>query len=264
MSSSSIGGPKDILSACRACDGLGSPSSGRDPYYRRQRTGPGSKGCHNDNSYRIFDRCRSGEFRANPQPQSAGKQRHRCDYNCWTARGKTLAASSEVSPSARKVGMLVNPNNPQSEPETADVRAAAQVTGQQIKVLPATNGEEIDKAFATVEQLKLDALVVNPDPVFASSRHQLVALAARYAVPTIYYAREYVDVGGLMSYGASFAWLYRQGGIYVARILKGEKPADLAVIQPTKFEFVINAKTVKALGLTIPVSQLALADEVIE
>jgi putative ABC transport system substrate-binding protein len=177
---------------------------------------------------------------------------------------KRLELLRELSPSARKVGMLVNPNNPQSEPEIADVRAAAQVTGQQIRVLLATNGEEINKAFATVEQLKLDALVVNPDPVFASSRHQFVELAARYAVPTIYYAREYVDVGGLMSYGASFAWLYRQGGIYVARILKGDRPADLPVIQPTKFEFVINAITAKALGLTIPVSQLALADELIE
>ena len=177
---------------------------------------------------------------------------------------KRLQLVSELSPSARKVGILVNPNNPQSEPETADVRAAAQLTGQRIRVLAATNSEEMDKAFATVEQLKLDALMVNPDPFFALSRHQIVSLAARYAVPTIYYSRDYVDVGGLMSYGASFAWLYRQGGIYVARILRGERPADLPVMQPTKFEFVINAKTVKALGLAIPVSQLALADEVIE
>ena len=177
---------------------------------------------------------------------------------------KRMALLRELSPSARKVGMLVNPNNPQSDPETADVHAAAQVTGQQITVLQAANGEEIDKAFATLEQLKLDALLVNPDAAFMPRRNQFVALAARYAVPTMYYAREYVDAGGLVSYGASFTWLYRQGGIYVARILKGERPADLPVVQPTKFEFVINAKTAEALGLTVPLPLLGLADEVIE
>ena len=190
------------------------------------------------------------------------------------ATGATLVAGSlgtkligllrELAPKARKIGILINPNSPDAVLEAADVQAAVQAIGEHISVLEATNSEEIDKAFATLGQLKLDGLLVNPDPVFLPRRSQIVALAARYAVPTIYYAREYVAAGGLMSYGGSFLWVYRQCGIYVARILKGEKPADLPVMQPTKFELVINATTVKALGLSVPNTLLATADEIIE
>jgi len=190
------------------------------------------------------------------------------------ATGATLVAGSlgtkligllrELAPKARKIGILINPNSPDAVLEAADVQAAVQAIGEHISVLEATNSEEIDKAFATLGQLKLDGLLVNPDPVFLPRRSQIVALAARYAVPTIYYAREYVAAGGLMSYGGSFLWVYRQCGIYVARILKGEKPADLPVMQPTKFELVINARTVKALGLSVPNTLLATADEIIE
>ncbi|HVI16417.1 MAG TPA: ABC transporter substrate-binding protein, partial [Pseudolabrys sp.] len=159
------------------------------------------------------------------------------------ATGATLVAGSlgtkligllrELAPNARKIGILINPNSPDAVLEAADVQAAVQAIGEHISVLEATNSEEIDKAFATLGQLKLDGLLVNPDPVFLPRRSQIVALAARYAVPTIYYAREYVAAGGLMSYGGSFLWVYRQCGIYVARILKGEKPANLPVMQPT-------------------------------
>ena len=190
------------------------------------------------------------------------------------ATGATLVAGSlgtkligllrELAPNARKIGILINPNSPDAVLEAADVQAAVQAIGEHISVLEATNSEEIDKAFATLGQLKLDGLLVNPDPVFLPRRSQIVALAARYAVPAIYYAREYVAAGGLMSYGGSFLWVYRQCGIYVARILKGEKPADLPVMQPTKFELVINARTVKALGLSVPNTLLATADEIIE
>ena len=190
------------------------------------------------------------------------------------ATGATLVAGSlgtkligllrELAPKARKIGILINPNSPDAVLEAADVQAAVQAIGEHISVLEATNSEEIDKAFATLGQLKLDGLLVNPDPVFLPRRSQIVALAARYAVPAIYYAREYVAAGGLMSYGGSFLWVYRQCGIYVARILKGEKPANLPVMQPTKFELVINARTVKALGLSVPNTLLATADEIIE
>jgi putative ABC transport system substrate-binding protein len=177
---------------------------------------------------------------------------------------KRMALLRELAPKVRTLGMLVNPNNPNSEPDTADVQAAARAIGGQVQVLEASNGEEIEAAFAALARAKLDGLLVNPDPIFLPRRDQFVSLAARHAVPTIYYAREYVDAGGLMSYGASFTWLYRQGGIYVARILQGEKPADLAVVQPTKFELAINAKTAKALGLSVPYPLLVSADEVIE
>jgi putative ABC transport system substrate-binding protein len=134
----------------------------------------------------------------------------------------------------------------------------------QVQVLPASSGEEVEAAFAVLASSKLDGLVVNPDPIFFPRRDQIVALAARQAVPTIYYSREYAEAGGLISYGASFTWLYRQCGIYVARILKGAKPTDLPVVQPTKFELVINMKTAKALGIEVPISMQMLADEVIE
>jgi putative ABC transport system substrate-binding protein len=177
---------------------------------------------------------------------------------------KRMALLRELAPKIHALGLLVNPNNPNSEPETADVQAAARAIAGRVQVLQASNTEEIEAAFAALGRAKLDGLLVNPDPIFLPRRDQFVALAARHAVPTIYYAREYVEAGGLMSYGASFTWLYRQGGIYVARVLKGIKPADLPVVQPTNFELVINLKTAKALGLTIPETLLATADEVIQ
>ena len=177
---------------------------------------------------------------------------------------KRIALLRELAPNTHTLGLLVNPNNPNAEPETADVEAAAQSMHAQVQVLPASNGEEIEAAFAALARSKLDGLVVNPDPIFFPRRDQIVALAARQAVPTIYYSREYAEAGGLISYGASFTWLYRQCGIYVGSILKGEKPADLPLMQPTKFELVINLKTARALGLQIPDRLVALADEVIE
>ena len=177
---------------------------------------------------------------------------------------KRMALLRELAPKIHALGLLVNPNNPNSEPETADVQAAARAIGGRVQVLQASNTEEIEAAFVALGRAKLDGLLVNPDPIFLPRRDQFVALAARHAVPTIYYAREYVEAGGLMNYGASFTWLYRQGGIYVARILKGIKPVDLPVVQPTKFDLVINLSTANALGLTIPETLLATADKVIQ
>jgi putative ABC transport system substrate-binding protein len=136
--------------------------------------------------------------------------------------------------------------------------------GQKFLVVSPSNDEEIDEAFAKLTQARAGALMVNPDSFFLGRRANIVALAARHAMPTLYYAREFPDSGGLMSYGANFAAMYRQGGDYVGRILKGAKPTDLPVVQPTKFELVINLKTAKALGLTVPPTLLARADEVIE
>jgi putative ABC transport system substrate-binding protein len=177
---------------------------------------------------------------------------------------KRLELLRELVPKPSLNAVMVYPNNLNAEPDTADIEAAARGVGQKILVVSPSEGKEIDEAFARLVQARADALMVNPDPFFIGQRSRIIALAAQHAVPTLYYAREYPDSGGLISYGASFAGMYRQGGNYVGRILKGEKPADLPIIRPTKFELVINLKTAKALGLTVAPSLLARADEVIE
>jgi putative ABC transport system substrate-binding protein len=144
------------------------------------------------------------------------------------------------------------------------VGAEHRVAALNIHAVQATTEQEIDAAFATFAQLRAGALVVSPSPFFNTSRDQLVALAARYALPTIYDESEFAVAGGLMSYGTSFVESYRQVGIYTGRVLKGEKPSDMPVMQSTKFDFVINLKTAKALGLSVPSGLLAIADEVLE
>jgi putative ABC transport system substrate-binding protein len=170
----------------------------------------------------------------------------------------------ELVPERRVIALLVNPNNSITERLVRDEREAANAKGVQLHILNAATESEIDAAFATVAQLQAGALVVGTDALFTGWREQLVAQAARNAIPTIYYLREFAASGGLISYGASVTAATRQLGIYAGRILKGEKSAELPVQQPTKFELVINLKTAKALGLAIPPSLLARADEVIE
>ena len=177
---------------------------------------------------------------------------------------KRLELLSELVPQAKVIALLVNPNNPDTEPMIRDVQEAARTKGVQLPIVKARNESEIDAAFASLVQLQAGGLVVGTDPFFASRREQLAALAARHAVPAIYDFREFAAVGGLISYGTSLAAVYRQLGIYAGKILKGAKPADLPVQQPTKFELVINLKTANALGLTIPRTMLDLADELIK
>ena len=162
------------------------------------------------------------------------------------------------------IAFLVNPMRPSAESETRGVEAAARALGRQSVVLKASSEHDLDVAFATLGQQHVGALLVNGDNFFISRRDQLAALTARYAVATMYGERQYAVAGGLMSYNSSLTDIYRQVGVYTGKILKGEKPADLPVMQPTKFELVINLKTAKALGITVPAALIARADEVIE
>jgi putative ABC transport system substrate-binding protein len=171
---------------------------------------------------------------------------------------------SEMVPGVRLVGLLVNPNNVNTELVIRDSQEAARTKGLNLHILTASAESDIDAPFATLVERHVGGLVVGADPFFFSRREQIVALAARHAVPAIYELREYTMAGGLMSYGPSVAANYRQAGIYVGKILHGAKPTDLPVQQPTTFELVVNLKTAKALGLAVPPSVLARADEVIE
>jgi putative ABC transport system substrate-binding protein len=177
---------------------------------------------------------------------------------------KALALLHELVPGAAVIGLLINSANPLSEQATRDVLAAAAVIGLKVQILKANTDREIDAAFVSLVQARTEALLVGNDPFFNSRIEQLVALAARHAIPAMYLYPEFALAGGLISYGTSLIENYRQVGLYSGRILKGEKPVDLPVQQITKIALVINRKTAKALGLTIPDKLLALADEIIE
>src|SRR5215470_8959496 len=177
---------------------------------------------------------------------------------------KRMELVSKAVPTAVVLGLLVNPTNPNAEADTRDLQAAAQALGRRLQVLTASTDQELETAFAAAVEQKVGALFINIDSFLFDRRQQVAALAARHKIPTIHPFREYVAAGGLMSYGASFIDAWRQSGIYVGRILRGAKPADLPVLQPTKFDLVINLKAARALGLGIPPTLIARADEVIE
>jgi putative ABC transport system substrate-binding protein len=177
---------------------------------------------------------------------------------------KQLELLHELLPGSRTVGLLLNPSNLNSEVDTPAIQAAADAMGQHLEVLTASTENELETAFTTMVRQRVDALVVKPDQFLISQRERLVALAAHHAIPAIYPGRVFVDLGGLLSYGGIPWDAYRQMGTYTGRILKGEKATDLPVQQSIKFELVINLKTAKVLGITVPQELLARADEVIE
>src|SRR5262245_4825932 len=180
------------------------------------------------------------------------------------SNSKKLELLCELVPKAMVIGLLVNPSNPYHETYTRDIKAATSGIGRQIVDLNVTTERDLDIAFASLRQQHADGLVITDEPLFLTLREQLVALAARDKIPTIYPWREYARAGGLISHGANRADGYRQAGIYAGRVLKGDKPSDLPVLLPTKFEIVLNLKTATALGLDVPTATLLRADEVIE
>jgi putative ABC transport system substrate-binding protein len=183
----------------------------------------------------------------------------------FTALGaKRLELLRQLMPHATTIAMLVNPNNPTATNDARDVQTGGRALGVQINILKAGNESDFGPAFEAIGEQKMMGLVIGDDPFLLGQRDQLVRLAASYAVPAIYFSREFVDAGGLMSYGTSIPNAYRQAGIYTGQILAGAKPAELPILQPTNFVLFINLKTAKALGLEIPPTLLALADEVIE
>src|SRR5262245_33520747 len=177
---------------------------------------------------------------------------------------KHLGLLRELLPTAARIGLMVNPTNPNVEGATKDVTAAALATGVEIDVVRASDNREIEVAFATLVRNRADALVVGPDAFFTSRRLQIATLATRHALPAVSNSREFAEAGGLMDYGTSLTEVYRQLGVYAGRVLKGDKAAELPVVQSTKFELVINLPSARALGLEIPATLLARADEVIE
>jgi putative ABC transport system substrate-binding protein len=177
---------------------------------------------------------------------------------------KRLELLTQMVPTAKIIGALINPANPGADSDKKDVLAAGQVLGREIEVTTASSERELEPALASLVERQARALIVISDVLFTSRKDQLVALAARYAIPTVYHLREFTVAGGLMSYGTSISDANRQADIYAARILGGVKPSDLPVMQSSKFELAINLTTAKALGLTVPPSLLVAADEVIE
>jgi putative ABC transport system substrate-binding protein len=177
---------------------------------------------------------------------------------------KRIELLRQLMPTATTIGVLAFPASPEDRAERSQIEAAAATPGQQLLIADVVQESDIDTAFTTFVEKRVGAVLVGSGPFFRSHKDQIVALAMRHALPTSYSLREYVEAGGLMSYGTSITNAYREAGIYAARILKGEKPADLPVLQSTKFEFVINLKTAKTLGLSVPQNLLVAADEVIE
>jgi putative ABC transport system substrate-binding protein len=239
-----------------------SPAGDRDGRDRHAYGTPGEGG-HHDNSDRVRDRQRPARARTCLQSEQARGQPHgRHDLAVELGR-KRMELLREMIPKATLIGVLVNPTGPNLQSVLRDVHAAARTLGLPIRILHASTVGDFDMVFATLVQLRASALQIGTDTFFNSQSGKLGALTVRHAVPAIYQYREFVAAGGLMSYAGSITDAYRLAGIYTGRILKGEKPADLSVQQSAKAELFVNLKTAKTLGITVPQSILARADEVI-
>ena len=240
----------------------------------RVRSGPNRRkylfvtrgqGCNHDGTNRVRQRQRPGNQRLVPNLNRPGGNTTGVSFLSSASVTKRLELLRQLAPKAAAIAMLVGSDlAPDTERELRDVQAAVHASGQELIVVEAASDRDIEGAFATFAQRGAGALFIGSSPIFNSRRERVAALAVRHALPATYSLREFATAGGLMSYGTSITDAYRLAGTYASRILKGEKPADLPVQQSTKFDFVINLRTAKALGLEIPDKLLALADEVIE
>jgi putative ABC transport system substrate-binding protein len=185
-------------------------------------------------------------------------------FNQNVLGAKRVELLREIAPKVSRVALLMNPTNPNVKVETADAEAGAKKLGLETVTLNARNAQEFDAAFEQLLHDKADGFITATDPILLDRREQIVAFANRHKLPAVYFVRQFATVGGLLSYGPSITWMYRQAGEYVAQILKGAKPAEMPVLQPTQFELVINLKTARAYGITVPLTLHAAADEVIE
>ena len=226
--------------------------------------GVGGEGRNLDHSDRLHHRRRPGQTRLVESLNRPGGNVTGVTILSGTLTAKRLELLRELLPGAGAVAFLINPTSPEVETQLTDVQAAARTVGQDIVVVEAGSVHDLDAAFAALQQQRASAVLIANDAIFVNHRKQLVALAARHSVPTMYFVREFADEGGLISYGNSLTDAYRRVGIQTARILKGAKPGDLPVEQAVKVELVINLRTAKTLGLTLPISLLGRADEVIE
>src|SRR5262249_5712111 len=243
----------------------GPPSRGRDCHARRHRCRPGDQSRDHDDPDRLRRRRRPGQVGSGRQPCPAGGNATGINFLASEVVAKRLGLLHDLVPKAVRVAVLNNQANaPTAETTLRDMPEAARALGLQIRVLNASTSREIEAAFATLVRDPVDAFFVAPDGFFSSRRVQFATLAAHHRVPATYFLREFVEVGGLMSYGIDILDVYRQVGVYTGQTLKGAKPADLPVLQSTKFEFVINAQTARALGIEVPPQLLASVDEVIE
>jgi putative tryptophan/tyrosine transport system substrate-binding protein len=243
---------------------VAAPSCGGDCCARRKCFGAGGQDRDGDHSHRLPFGGQSGSGWTCRQPEPTGRQSYRCDSMGVELAPKRLELLHELVPKTASIALLVNPANRSTEIQVRNIQAAGRALGRELHVLHASNEHEIDAAFATLVRVQAGALIIAAESFFNSRSVQLATLTVRHAVPAVYTYRDFAAAGGLISYGANITDMYRQAGIYAGRILKGEKPADMPVQQSATVELIINLRTAKALGLTVPLSLLGRADEVIE
>jgi putative ABC transport system substrate-binding protein len=257
-------GGRALRSATRSRDRTGAEASRSNCHRGWRPASVCSESGVNYHPDRVHGRSRSGQVRLGDEPEQARGNATGVNLLLTETESKRVDLLRELAPAASVFAAVINPKNADAEMQSTAVRSAAHNLGWRIEVINASNENDLENAFNHFAADKIGGFILTADPFFVYRREQIISAAAKHQVPAVYFLREFAESGGLASYGIRLADAYWQAGTYVGKILGGTKPADLPVVQPTKFELVINLKTAKALGLTIPPSLLAIADEVIE